>query len=78
MYVCYTQLLGLIVMIIGIWAKVDGQNYVVITDNSSQFTEVAVLVIVVGLFVLIVGGVGVVGSIFASHSFGRIILGVVS
>ena len=63
---------------IGIWAKIEGQNYVIITDNSSQFTEVAVLVIVVGLFVLIVGGVGVVGAIFANTIFGRIVLGVVS
>lgn len=65
-------------MIIGIWANVEGKNYVVITDNSSQFTEVSVLIIVLGLFVLLVGGVGVAGAIFASTMCGRITLGLVS
>lgn len=62
-------------MIIGIWANVEGKNYIVITDNSSQFTEVSVLIIVLGLFVLLVGGVGVAGAIFASTMCGRITLG---
>ena len=70
--------MGLCVMIIGIWANVNGNNYVDITDNASQFTQVSVLVIVAGLFVLIIGAVGVVGAIFASTVFGRIILGLVS
>lgn len=69
------SLLGLAVMIIGIWANVEGRNYIVITDNSSQFTEVSVLIIVLGLFVLLVGGVGVAGAIFASTMCGRITLG---
>ena len=65
-------------MIIGIWANVNGRNYITITDNHGQFTEVSILIIVVGLFVLIIGGVGVVGAIFASTIFGRIVLGLVS
>ena len=72
------QLLGLCVMIIGIWANVNGNNYFDITDNNSQFTQVSVLVIVLGLFVIIIGAVGVVGAIFASTIFGRIVLGLVS
>ncbi len=72
------QLLGLAVLIIGIWANVNGKDYVDITDNSSQFTQMSVLVIVLGLFVLIIGIVGVVGAIFASTIFGRIVLGLVS
>lgn len=71
----FVSLLGLAVMIIGIWANVEGKNYIVITDNSSQFTEVSVLIIVLGLFVLLVGGVGVAGAIFASTMCGRITLG---
>ncbi len=74
----FMQLLGLIVMIIGIWANVNQKNYVDIVDNAAQFTEVSVLIIVVGLFVLIIGIVGVVGAIFASTIFGRITLGLVS
>ncbi len=65
-------------MVIGIWANVNGNNYIVITDNHSQFTQVSVLVIVLGLFVMIVGGVGVAGGIFSSTVCGRITLGLVS
>ncbi len=65
-------------MILGIWAKVNGNNYVDITDSASQFTQVSVLCIVVGLFVMIVGVVGAVGAIFSSTIFGRITLGLVS
>lgn len=65
-------------MVIGIWANVNGKNYIAITDNHTQFTQVSVLVIVVGLFVLIVGGIGAVGGLFASTVFGRIVLGLVS
>lgn len=65
-------------MIIGIWANVEGKNYVSITDNTASYTEVSVLCIVVGLFVLILGIIGVVGGIFASTIFGRITLGLVS
>ncbi len=65
-------------MILGIWAKVNGNNYVDITDSTSRFTQVSVLCIVVGLFVMIVGVVGTVGAIFSSTIFGRIILGLVS
>ena len=75
---CPVQLLGLAVMIIGIWANVNGNNYVDISDDTSQFTQVSVLIIVLGLFVLIIGAVGVVGGIFASTVFGRIVLGLVS
>ena len=65
-------------MIIGIWANVNGKNYVVITDDGGQFTEVSVLIIVVGLFVMMVGAVGVGGAIFAHTMCGRITLALVS
>lgn len=61
-------------MSVGIWANVNGRNYVEIVDNASRFTEVSVLIIVVGLFVLLVGIVGTVGAIFAHYLVGRITL----
>ena len=72
------QLIGLSVMIIGIWASVDTDNHTSITEDDDNYTGVAVLLIVVGLFVLAVGIGGIVGAIFASTICGRIILGIVS
>ena len=71
-------MLGFAVMVVGIWANVEGKNYVEVTESTSHILEVSVLVIILGLFVLIVGIVGVVGGIFASTIFGRITLGLVS
>ena len=66
-------------IILGIWAKVNGNNYVDITDSASQFTVMSVLCIVVGLLVMIVGVVGVVGAIFIEKTTcSRITLLVVS
>lgn len=71
------QVIGFAVMVIGIWANVEGKNYVDVTDSSSHISELSVLVIILGLFVLIIGVVGTVGAIFASTIFGRITLGLV-
>ena len=59
-------------------AQVTGRQYFDIVDNASEFTSVGVLLIVVGLFVMILGVIGVVGGIFATTVFGRITLGLVS
>ena len=55
----------------------DGQIYFEVT-NSSNVTQLSILLIIVGLFIMIVGAVGTVGAIFASNVFGRITLGLVS
>ena len=55
-----------------------GRQYFEILDNASEFTSVGVLLIVVGLFVMILGVIGVIGGIFATSVFGRITLGLVS
>ena len=57
--------------------QVDNQVYFEITNNSSV-SQLSTLLIIVGLFVMIVGGIGTVGGIFASTVFGRITLGLVS
>jgi len=72
------QILGFIVFVIGVWANVNGKNYVDITDNNLLITPVSSLIIVVSLFVLIIGIVGTVGAIFATTTWGRITIGVVS
>lgn len=70
-------LLGFATMVIGIWARVDNQVYFEITNNSSV-SQLSILLIIVGLFIMIVGGIGAVGAIFASTVFGRITLGLYS
>jgi hypothetical protein len=70
----FVALLGICVMIVGSWAKADSKEFFVIADDDTEYTQVSVLLIVVGIFVLIIGVVGAVGALFASKAFGRIIL----
>ena len=56
----------------------DSKEFFIIADDDTEYTQVSVLLIVVGIFVLIIGVVGAVGALFASKAFGRIILFVVS
>ncbi|CAI7998343.1 CD63 antigen [Geodia barretti] len=50
------------------------KEFFLIADDDTEYTQVSVLLIVVGIFVLIIGVVGAVGALFASKAFGRIIL----
>ncbi|CAI7998339.1 Tetraspanin-7 [Geodia barretti] len=70
----FVALLGICVMIVGSWAKADSKEFFLIADDDTEYTQVSVLLIVVGIFVLIIGVVGAVGALFASKAFGRIIL----
>lgn len=70
----FVALLGLCVMIVGAWAKADGRKYFTITNDHSVYTQVTVLLIVVGMFVLVIGVGGAIGALFASKVIGRIIL----
>ena len=65
-------------MSLGAWAKASGRHYFEIAGGDSQFTQVPVLLIILGIFVALVGIVGAVGALFASTIFGRIVLGLVS
>ena len=65
-------------MSLGAWAKANGRSYFEIADNASQFTQVPVLLIILGIFVALVGIVGAVGALFSGTIFGRIVLGLVS
>ena len=57
--------------------QADSKQYFTITEDETEYTQVSVLLIVLGIFVLIIGVVGAVGALFASKVFGRIILVVV-
>ena len=56
----------------------DSKTYFAITNSNAGITQLSVLLIIVGLFIMIVGAVGTVGAIFASTVLGRITLGLVS
>ncbi len=58
--------------------QAKGRAYFDILANGSDYSPVGILLIVVGLFITILGVIGVVGAIFASTVFGRIALGLVS
>ena len=56
----------------------NGRQYFEISDSSSAFLSVSVLLIIIGVFVTIIGIVGTAGAILASITLGRILLGLVS
>ena len=70
----FISLLGLLVLIVGIWAKVRGNDYTDVTNNH-DLDNVPVLLIVVGLFILLLGIAGTIGAVFAGTVVGRFIIG---
>ena len=57
--------------------QANGDTYFDIAGDKGTVTQVPILLIVVGIFVLLLGIVGTVGGIFAGTPGGRIILGLV-
>ena len=58
--------------------QVNDKTYLEVTNSGASVSEYSVLLIIVGLFIMIVGGIGTAGAIFANNVFGRITLVVVS
>jgi len=54
------------------------RDYLEVADNNHNYDSVAVLLAVVGCFILIVGVIGFIGVICGPRMFGRILLMVVS
>ena len=59
----------------GIWAHVNKDEYLDISSDTDHLTQIPILLIIVGVFVLLLGVVGTIGAIFAGTIGGRIILG---
>ncbi|XP_064385010.1 tetraspanin-7-like [Halichondria panicea] len=68
-------LLGLAVLILGIWAQVSGRDYFDFLSLGADYSPVGILLIVVGVFIVVIGIIGIIGAIFAGTLFGRITLG---
>ena len=63
----------------GAWALSGEKSLIVISQQSNdKFTGVPILMIVLGVFLILLSGVGVVGSIFNKTKWGRVLLIVVS
>ena len=58
--------------------QVNDSEYLKVTNNGGGVSELSVLLIIVGLFIMILGGVGTAGAILANNLYGRITLIVVS
>ncbi len=58
--------------------QVSGRAYFDLLSNGADYSPVGILLIVVGLFIAVIGIIGVIGAIFAGTLFGRITLGLVS
>ena len=56
--------------------QVQGAHYFTVSAGTAV-TQIPVLLIIVGLFTLIFGVVGLVGSVLAGRIVGRIVLGLV-
>lgn len=67
-------LLGFITMVIGIYVKVSDKTYFEITNSNSSVAQLSTMLIILGLFIMVVGGVGTAGAICATNMFGRITL----
>lgn len=72
----FVTLLGFLVLVVGIWAKVKGDDYFNVISDNKDIVGVSVLLIVIGLFVVLLGIGGTAGAIFAGTVFGRIVIGV--
>lgn len=58
--------------------QVSDKTYFEITSSNSSVAQLSVMLIILGLFIMVVGGVGTAGAICATNIFGRITLGLVS
>lgn len=68
-------LCGLAILIVGAWALSGEKSLIVIAQQSAdKFTGVPILLVVLGVFIILLAGVGVVGSIFNKTKWGRVLL----
>jgi hypothetical protein len=58
--------------------QVSDKTYFDITSSNSSVAQLSTMLIILGLFIMVVGGVGTAGAICATNIFGRITLGLVS
>ena len=66
---------GVAVTLIGFWSYQSQDEYISITDKSTELTRVPLASLVTGIFVVLSGIIGLVGSIFSRTIMGQTLLG---
>lgn len=69
---------GLAVTAVGLWGYFSQEEYLTITDKDTELTRLPFSMMVTGVFVAILGLLGVAGSIFSRTITGQTLLGVFS
>ena len=67
---------GLAVGGVGLWALESQKEYIIISDGEPQLNKLPLSMIVAGLFIAMLGLIGIVGGLFTRTITGRILLGV--
>ncbi|KAL5479507.1 hypothetical protein EMCRGX_G023034 [Ephydatia muelleri] len=68
------SVLGLLLMIVATWYHTGGSKYFILASSTTNYSTVAFLLIVIGLFFIILGVLGIVGAVLYLTTAGRILL----
>ena len=60
-----------------LYLQFHGDKFNDITDDHQSYTQLPIMALAVGIFVSILGLVGIIGAMFANHVGGRLLLGLV-
>jgi len=73
------QFLGLGIIAIGVWEYIRAHNTIdTVIGSDHSYNNISIVIIAAGLFMLVLGVVGIIGAALANHVFGRITLLLVS
>lgn len=67
---------GLAVGGVGLWALESQKEYIIISADDAQLNRLPLSMIVAGIFIALLGVIGIVGGLFTRTITGRILLGV--
>lgn len=66
---------GVAVTLIGFWAHQSQNEYISITDKPPELTRLPLSILVTGIFVALLGTIGLIGSVFFRTITGQTLLG---
>ena len=67
---------GLAITGTGLWGYLSQKEYLSITDNNTELTRLSFSLLVTGIFVTVLGVLGLIGSVFSRTIAGQTLLGV--
>ena len=60
-----------------LYLQFHGDKFNDITDDHQSYTQLPIMALAVGIFVSVLGLVGIIGAMLANHVGGRLLLGLV-